>query len=347
MLEEHTRLLQEEGTTSKVKHNLTWRKIDVDGDEGRTLTGVERPRSDSSESKKRKTKHEAQEVKNSDEISLDLSSGSDQDTPAPSAYGTASSRPAVSLGDAQGNTDGPSSEPDHGKPTGETDVSEELRSQLPASFARPQPDTNTPVNLPLPKDIFNKNTQFLALDKCLPNRDFLQLLEIPSLSVSDGTQLKRPYRLQYDKEWLAITRVFAKDLRLGDPSAKPPLDKGDAFYKPQIIEAEDWIEENVVKPGKLDVPENFTPTAPFYDPNVPATTTQAPPEYNNPQTAQFCDLIGIENKFYLTDEERQQRANAGPRPSEPRMGGGGRFARRGNASLGRSRGRGGRSGPRR
>ena len=327
---ENSRFLmdQNQQNTSEVEHNLTWRRVDIDDDGARRRTGLEEPGSAKKpESKKQKTRHDSGVVKNADEIDLDLDSDSDQDTSAQgtSGVGTKESAPA----------------PEHNHESKEGGVSEDLRSQLPASFARPgpssQPAQKSMINGPLPEAISNKTTQFLALDKCEPHRHFLQLMELHPVSEQDATQSQRPYRLQYDKESLAISRVFADDLQLGNPDAINSVDKGDEAYKPRIIEAEKWIEENVVKPGKLDVPQNFTITAPIYDPAVPVSTQQQPPEYTNPQTAQFCELIGIENKFHLSDEEREARAKAGPRPPGPKSN---RHPRRG---IGRG-GRGGRKG---
>lgn len=305
---ENSRFLLEQSKTQEavrnLKHNLTWRQVDIDQDGMRRRLAVEGSESgDRPESKKQKTQHDSSIVKNADEIDLDLSD-SDQETPAQILGGTEAEATAQDSENSK-NIEG---------------VPEDIRNQLPASFARPepalQPAQNAPMNEPLPEAISNKTTQFLALDKCQDHREFLQLLKLDPISEQDSIQPQRPYRLQYDKEWLAISRVFANELHLGDPKFNPPPDKGDAVYKPQIVEAEKWIEENVVKPGKLDVPENFTITAPIYDESVPITTQEMPPEYSNPQTAQFCELIGIENKFHASDEERQARAAAGPRPSD-------------------------------
>ncbi|PLB47542.1 DBR1-domain-containing protein [Aspergillus steynii IBT 23096] len=322
-----------------VEHNLTWRKINVDENgTGRTLASIEQNGNTRIPgSKKQKVEHES--VKNADEIDLDLDSDSEKETPSNAgARVETEAAPKPSKVDAADQLDKKvSSSQSQAPQANDTDVSQELRSQLPASFARPQPEPQpAQVNDPLPDAISNKTTHFLALDKCVPQRDFLQLVEFQTISDLEGAQCERPYRLQYDKEWLAITRVFDDHLILGDPQVKIPSDKGDAFYKSQIIEAEKWIEEHVVKPGKMTIPENFEPTAPVYDPSIPITTEQMPLEYTNPQTSQFCELIGIENKFHMSDEERQARM-AAPRPSEPR----GRFPRRGGG-FGHGRGRGGR-----
>ncbi|KAE8377030.1 lariat debranching enzyme, C-terminal domain-containing protein [Aspergillus bertholletiae] len=348
---ENSRYLTEhQGDVPEVQHNLTWKRVDVDEDgAGRKLVSVETDACvDTAVNKRQKLQHEPNPVKNSDEIDLDLDSDSDEDTAAPKGGSQVIDQSNSAANICKDTTDSivkPAEDAE--KDTG--DISEEVRSQLPAGFARPQPEPYA-VNGPLPESISNKTTHFLALDKCFPSREFLQLVEFSAISDREGAQCERPYGLQYDKEWLAITRVFANDLQLGDATARPAPDKGDTVYKTQIIEEEKWVEEHIVKPGKIIIPENFVPTAPPYDPAVPITTEQMPPEYNNPQTAQFCGLVGIENKFHLSDEEREARTSAGPRPVEPRQNffrhgpgrgrGGGRGGRGGGRGWGRGRGRG-------
>ena len=224
-------------------------------------------------------------------------------------------------------------------------VSNELRAQLPEAFRRDTAHTGDfPARggLPFPDAIKNRSTNFLALDKCLPNRKFLQLSELDPISEGGGRQHDRPLQLTYDKEWLAITRVFAKDLIVGDPKARVARDQGEAHYRAQIDEEEKWVEENVVAQGKLGVPSNFQITAPPWN---PATGLQGqhqqPTEYTNPHTSEFCSLLGIPNPFHLSPELRAERMRRAPPPSQfnhssERGGrGGGRGWRGGRGGRGR------------
>ncbi|KUJ23189.1 DBR1-domain-containing protein [Mollisia scopiformis] len=279
---------------------------------------------------------------NSDEIDLDLDD--DAEKPPPTKGGVAST-----------NTDEIMLDDDDDDVVIDTEssaVPTDVRAQLPAAFARPPPPTaRAQPGQPIPATIPNKVVRFLALDKCLPGRKFLQLLEVQphlTLTAPEGSTTRQKAKFEYDPEWLAITRVFALDIVLGDKNAKPPHDPGEAHYLPRIEKELEWVNENVVKAGKLEIPENFVLTAPPFVVGSPEIVQEGPVEYDNPQMQQFCDLIGIENKFTATQEERDERMRNGPPPAEERRNGGfgrggrGGGGRGGGRGRGRGRGRGGR-----
>ncbi|KAF9740885.1 hypothetical protein PMIN02_012337 [Paraphaeosphaeria minitans] len=216
------------------------------------------------------------------------------------------------------------------------DKPDDIRSLLPESFARPSTSNfDQPPTLPFPQDISNKTTKFLALDKCLPGRHFLQLLEIAPHAPGD---YERPLKLEYDPEWLAITRVFAEELQLGNPDVRVPQDKGDVYYRPLIEKELAWVDEHVIKPGKTAIPEDFVQSAPVYEPATEIQVAGGPEEYSNPHTQAFCDLLQIPNAFHATDEERAQMMKQGPRPDSARPDR--RGGHRGWGTRGRGQGRG-------
>jgi lariat debranching enzyme len=227
--------------------------------------------------------------------------------------------------------------PDPPKPSDEKpSVSKDIRSLLPESFQAPKP----PESLPYPKGIANTSTKFLALDKLLPNRDFLQLTEVEPLTVPELDSLTRPLKLSYDPEWLAVTRVF-KD---ATPATQFPRDEGSAKYAPRIKTEASWVKEHIQEPGKLKVPENFVLTAPVFDPTGGSSVAGMPREYSNPQTREFCELAGIQNFFHDEEEVLIERQTNAPPPSrnfsDNRGGGRGRSNRGSYRGRGRGFGRG-------
>ena len=227
---------------------------------------------------------------------------------------------------------------------------ETLRAQLPASFQRTEKGKPQPGQ-PVPPTITNTETRFLALDKCLPGRHFLQLCEIHALDLDDAAKFppgrdQPRYRLQYDPEWLAINRVFSKYLTIGDgdKAARPPKDLGEKKYAAMIDEELVWVAENVTQ-KMLDVPENFVHTAPSYVEGTPEIVSEQPKEYTNPQTVAYCTLIGVPNLWDASEEDRTQRYVQGPRDAEKwnRRGGGfggGQGGGRGGGNWNRGGGRG-------
>jgi lariat debranching enzyme len=228
-------------------------------------------------------------------------------------------------------------------------VPSDLRAQLPAAFSAPRP-RQTPGQ-PTPLEVTNKTVRFLALDKCLPGRKFLQLLEVhphtkSEASLPQPTSRSKP-KFEYDPEWLAITRVFAPNIILGNKYAPPATNLGEGVYRPRIEAEQAWVHEHIVNADKLEIPENFVITAPIFQLGMPEFVNESPVEYNNPQMQQFCDLVGIENKFYASEDEKNERMRKGPEPVDERPHGGfgrgggrGRGDRGGGRGGGRGRGRG-------
>jgi len=127
-------------------------------------------------------------------------------------------------------------------------------------------------------------TRFLSLDKCLPGREFLQIIDFP-----DAVGEKK---FAYDAEWLAITKVTHPLLRFEARNSNPP---------PPISLSEEQISlmKNMLDQRKLDyIPENFEPTQEPYDPTLRQKRGIMPRQLpTNPQTCEFLNMLGLDNPF--------------------------------------------------
>ncbi|KAF3004674.1 hypothetical protein E8E14_002758 [Neopestalotiopsis sp. 37M] len=211
------------------------------------------------------------------------------------------------------------------KPSENEGTSDEREARLPASTGIP--------GQPVPANIFNTETQFLALSKCKPENKYLELCYLkPATPCPASTEV----RLEYDPEWLAITRVFHQYLTIGEREAKTPVDEGEEVYANMIDKERVWVNEHIVAQNKLAVPENFTITAPPHNPGDPETVSYQPEEYTNPQTVAFCNLLQFKNLWDATSEERKTRRARGP-PRDPQARPGDRSKREGGKDGDRQR----------
>jgi len=133
-------------------------------------------------------------------------------------------------------------------------------------------------------------TRFLSLDKCLPQRDFMQLITVDG----DGS----PPVLRYDAEWIAVLRSTAHlfSNRRGrvplDPQAVGRASGGRADFGPSEEELSSVLE---AAGGDLAVPLDFAVTAPPYQHGDPPA---AQPHFaESPQTAAFARTFELPAEF--------------------------------------------------
>ncbi|KAL1128851.1 hypothetical protein AAG570_013385 [Ranatra chinensis] len=135
-----------------------------------------------------------------------------------------------------------------------------------------------------------KKTKFLALDKCLPNRKFLQVIDIPIDSEKD-------LDLEYDVEWLSVLHFTNHLINMKPSNNYLPGPGGSERWNftPTDIEKEFILKK---LSGSLKVPQNFCQTATVHvDKSTPRIKFDDPKP--SPQTTTFCEKIGnnINNCF--------------------------------------------------
>lgn len=128
-------------------------------------------------------------------------------------------------------------------------------------------------------------TRFLALDKCLPRRGFLQVLDFP--------EAKGPKELCYDEEWLSILRS-THHLFCMTPKAKPLPGMGGARRGASAADMA-FVREALATRGGPTIPLNFVKTARGHDPHDRNIQQGRMPQdsQRNPQSEALFQLIGV------------------------------------------------------
>ncbi|XP_071977336.1 lariat debranching enzyme isoform X2 [Engystomops pustulosus] len=143
-----------------------------------------------------------------------------------------------------------------------------------------------------------KETKFLALDKCLPRREFLQIIEVEHDSSKSN-------QLEYDLEWLSVLKATKDLLNVTPNTWNMPENNG--LHSRWDFSATEQIKEEVLNDlgNDLAIPQNFSVTMPSYNPNNPQYKRVAS-HIVNPQTTEFCarfGLVDINAKVRQQDEE--------------------------------------------
>ncbi|XP_026762664.2 uncharacterized protein LOC113521342 [Galleria mellonella] len=151
----------------------------------------------------------------------------------------------------------------------------------------------------------NTETKFLALDKCLPKRRHLQILDIPE--EYDGDKL-----LKQDVEWLTVLKSTNHLLSVKNMDCHMPGPGGNERYDYRPTEEEKNDVLNIMQ--DLTIKEDsFVRTAPVYNPRAPKCAPSNP--RMNPQTMNLCDKLCIDDPLQVV-MARSGRVLTQPSPDD-------------------------------
>ena len=125
-------------------------------------------------------------------------------------------------------------------------------------------------------------TRFLALDKVLPRRQYLEIIDIEPTVPSESDSL------EYDAEWLAILKTTDKLLSIERKCSVPQL-----WSRLHSVDESDINGVKELFHNDLKIPDNFQMIEPALNGRDEDSDPQRVRNYTNPQTTDFCKKLGI------------------------------------------------------
>lgn len=156
----------------------------------------------------------------------------------------------------------------------------------------------------------NEFTRFVALDKCLPNRKFLDFLTIgDDEQDTPSTDVNALPVIEYDLEWLTVLHLTNNLLNVSSKNTKLPLQPGpddpeDNVQRYEFTPTKEEMDAVLKKfNGDLKIPKNFAQTVQAYNPqrdgrNFKNLNERITVELN-PQTTAFCAKLGLDDPLFL------------------------------------------------
>lgn len=136
-------------------------------------------------------------------------------------------------------------------------------------------------------DLTDQMTKFLALDKCLPRRQYLSIMHVPSKVPREEA------RLEYDAEWLAIIRKTHNMLCTERRKVDMPADFVE-ISNSEINDIKKRLEDRHCSEG-LAIPDNFSQTVSSYHDPMFGRNCPPLPMMGNPQTDSLLGALGLEH----------------------------------------------------
>jgi len=152
-----------------------------------------------------------------------------------------------------------------------------------AKRSKPSDDEDDEERTPPPQ------TKFLALDKIVKGRDFMQVIEVP-MERFDATH---PLQLSYDRDWLAIIKASHT---LTPLQRNPPSPSASEFSGADLQAARVFLDAKFAPGQPIPVPSNFTRTVGEDSPRAPPPQRQK----GNPQMDAFLAMLELDHLPTLT-----------------------------------------------